>query len=145
MTPTEPIFVDSVHLIALHAVDDNWRATAQAAADSLHPRQPLVTTHGVLSETLAHFARAAASVRTRLARQFQQLSNDPLYLVVAHNLTLMEEAFDLYGGEFADSSLSLQDCVSILIMREYGITSILTADQEFTRAGFTPLLRRYLV
>lgn len=145
MTPTEPIFVDSVHQIALHSVDDNWRAAAQAAADSLHPRQPLVTTHGVLSETLAHFARGAATVRTRLARQFQQLRDDPLYLVVAHNLALMEEAFELYGGEFADSSLSLQDCVSILVMREYAITSILTADQEFTRAGFTPLLRRYLV
>ena len=56
----------------------------------------------------------------------------------------MESALDAYGNEFANSSLSLQDCVAILIMREYGITSILTADQEFTRAGFTPLLRRYL-
>ena len=69
----------------------------------------------------------------------------PQYTVVTHNLALMEDAFDLYAGEFADSSLSLQDCVSILIMRQYRITSILTADQEFTRAGFTPLLRRYLV
>ena len=56
----------------------------------------------------------------------------------------MEIALDAYGNEFASSSLSLQDCVSILIVREYGITSILTADQEFTRAGFTPLLRRYV-
>lgn len=144
MTPTEPIFVDSVYLIALNAVNDNWRAAAQSAADSLHPRQRLVTTHGVLSETIAHFARAATSVRNSLARQFRQLGEDPLYLVLAHHPALMDEAFYLYSGEFADSSLSLQDCVSIVIMREYGITSILTADQEFTRARFTPLLRRYL-
>ena len=55
----------------------------------------------------------------------------------------MESALDLYSGEFANSSLSLQDCVAIAISREYGITSILTADQEFARAGLNPLLLRY--
>ena len=145
MTPPEPIFVDSVHLIALNAANDNWRDAAQSAAEALHPLQPLVTSHGVLSETLAHFARASTDVRSRLGMQFQRLDHHPQYTVVTHNLALMEDAFDLYAGEFADSSLSLQDCVSILIMRQYRITSILTADQEFTRAGFTPLLRRYLV
>ena len=145
MIPAEPIFVDSAHLIALHAADDDWGSAARMAAEALHPRQRLVTSHGVLSETLAHFARASRSFRFRLAQQFRQLGHDPQYTVVTHSLRLMEDAFDVYGGEFADSSLSLQDCVSILIMREYGITSILTADQEFARAGFTPLLRRYVV
>lgn len=144
MTPLRPIFVDSVYLIALNGANDNWRAAAQMAADSLHPRQPLVTSHGVLSETLAHFSRAASTDRTRLARQFRELGRDPQYTVVSHSFTLMEDALEAYGDEFAESSLSLQDCVSILIMREYGIGSILTADQEFARAGFTPLLRRYL-
>ncbi len=69
---------------------------------------------------------------------------DPSYTVVVHDRSLMESALDLYGGEYAHSGFSLQDCVAIVIMREYGITSILTADQEFARAGFTPLLRRFL-
>ena len=72
------------------------------------------------------------------------MKREPQYTFVPHHPELMESALELYGGEFADSTLSLQDCVSIVIMREYGITSILTADQEFTRAGFTPLLRRYV-
>ncbi len=144
MRPSDPIFVDSAHLIALHEIDDDWSNAAQMAAESLHPRQRLVTSHGILSETLAHFARASASFRFRLADQSRRLAHDPQYTIVAHNLALMDDALEIYGGEFANSSLSLQDCVSILIMREYAIGSILTADQEFARAGFTPLLRRYL-
>ena len=72
------------------------------------------------------------------------LRADPRYTIVPHDRRLSEAALDLYTGEFGNSTFSLQDCVAIVIMREYGITSILTADQEFARAGFTPLLRRYL-
>ena len=144
MTPLDPIFVDSVHLIALHSKSDDWSEAARQAADSLHPRQRLVTSHGILSETLAHFARASMAFRSRLAMQLRQLTHDSQYTVVTQHRSLMESALDMYGVEFANSSLSLQDCVSILIMREYGISSILTADQEFSRAGFTPLLRRYV-
>ena len=73
------------------------------------------------------------------------MRRDLSYTFVPHHQQLMNRAMASYAGEFANSSLSLQDCVSILIMREYGITSILTADEEFARAGFTPLLRRYLI
>ena len=145
MPALPPIFVDSVYLIAMNTRQDEWRSEAQAAADSMDPLQPLVTSHGVLSETLAHFSRAAPAVRTHLAHEFRRLNDDPLYTVVTLDIPLIEGALDLYGSEFANSTLSFQDCVSILIMREYGITSILTADQEFARAGFTPLLRRFLV
>ena len=144
MVPIESFFVDSVFFIALNSTRDNWKDAAQAAADDLHPQQHLVTSHGVLSETLAHFSRATSEVRSRLGTQFRNLGHDSQFTIVTHDLPLMEHALDVYSHEFANSTLSLQDCVSIVIMREYGITSILTADQEFTRAGFTPLLRRYL-
>ena len=69
---------------------------------------------------------------------------DPHYTIMPHDRRLSEAALDLYIGELAASTFSLQDCAAIAIMREYGMTDILTADQEFARAGFTPLLRRYL-
>ena len=68
---------------------------------------------------------------------------NPSYTVVPHDVALMEAALDLYTTEFANSTFSLQDCVAIVITREYNITSILTADQEFARASFTSP-RRYL-
>ena len=95
-------------------------------------------------ETLAHFARYRGFVRVRLGRRVASLRADPRYTIVPHDRRLSEAALNLYTGEFADSTFSLQDCAEIVIMREYGITSILTADQEFARAGFTPLLRRYV-
>jgi hypothetical protein len=140
----EPLFLDSAHLIALFSPRDNWRDAAIAAADSVQPRQPFVTSEGVFLETLAHFTREPRAVRTRLGRWITSLRADPHYTIVPHDQRLSEAALDLYTSEFADSTFSLQDCAEIVIMREYGITSILTADQEFARAGFTPLLRRYL-
>ena len=144
MSGPEPIFVDSVYLIARRARQDDWRAVAAKAAAELDPQQPLVTSDGVILETLAHFPRASTALRIRVVRSLQAMRANPNYSVVPHDAVLMEAALDLYAGEFAASTLSLQDCVAIQIMREYGITSILTADQEFARAGFTPLLRRYL-
>ena len=140
----EVLFVDSVYLIGLFSPTDNWRAATLAAADEMSPQQPMVTSEGVILETLAYFARDPGSQRVRLGRWIASLRADPRYTIVPHDRRLSEAAIDLYTGEFANSTFSLQDCVAIVIMREYGITSILTADQEFARAGFTPLLRRYL-
>ena len=140
----EPLFLDSVYLIASFSQTDNWRASAVAAAAEILPQQLLVTSEGVLLETLAHFARGDVSLRVRVGRWIASLRTDPTTRSSPHDRRLSEAALDLFTGEFANSSLSLQDCVAIQIMREYGITSILTADQEFARAGFTPLLRRYL-
>ena len=56
----------------------------------------------------------------------------------------MQLGLNLYDGEFRYTSLSLQDCIGIQIMRDLDITDVLTADQEFALAGMTPLLRRYI-
>ena len=53
----------------------------------------------------------------------------------------MDAAIDAYANEFRYTRLSLQDCLSILVMRERGITEALTADREFTLAGFSVLMQ----
>ena len=144
MLDSESLFVDSAYLIALRSIRDNWRDSALAASRELVPTRPLVISDGVIFETMAHFSRAPREFRVLLAEQFRAMKFDRVYTVIPHSAELTAAALDLYDGEFADSTFSLQDCAAIVIMREYGITSILTADQEFARAGFTPLLRRYL-
>ena len=140
----EPLFLDSAYPIALHSPRDNWREAALAAAAEIPPHQPFVTSEGVILETLAYFSRSPGFARVEIGQSMASMYDDPRYTVLPHDRDLSEAALDLYTGEFAYSTFSLQDCVAIVIMREYGITSILTADQEFARAGFTPLLRRYL-
>ena len=144
MGPRIPIFADSGYFIALNSKRDDWRDPARRARQQLDTHQPLVTSVGVFAEILAHFSRSPRGVRAKIALELQALPNDPFYTVVAHNWDLIQAAFGLYTGESADSTFSLQDCAAIQIMREYEITSILTADQEFARAGFTPILRRYI-
>ena len=143
----EALFLDSAYLIALLSEEDQWRDAVLATAEEIERQQPqphMITSEGVFLETLAHFSRRPRSERIHVGQRIASLRRDPRYAIVPHDRRLSEAALDLYLGEFAHSTFSLQDCAAIVIMREYGITSILTADQEFARAGFTPLLRRYL-
>ncbi|MBD0320993.1 MAG: type II toxin-antitoxin system VapC family toxin, partial [Gemmatimonadetes bacterium] len=39
-----------------------------------------------------------------------------------------------------DKSWGLTDCISFVVMRERGLTDVLTADRHFRQAGFRPLL-----
>ena len=40
-----------------------------------------------------------------------------------------------------DKEWSLTDCISFIVMQEYGLTEALTADHHFEQAGFTILLK----
>lgn len=142
MISDEAVFVDSAHLIALCIVDDQWREAATRAARSAD-RRLKVTSVGVFQEVLAHVSRGRAEVRSDAVRLVRAAQADVRMTVVEHDLRLIDEALTLYDGEFRHTSLSLQDCIAIQIMRDFGMTDILTADQEFALAGMTPLLRRY--
>ena len=142
MNSNAPVFVDSSYVIALCLADDQWRDAAFEAAARLDRRR-LVTSVGVFQEVLAHVSRARGNARSAAARLVRKMQADPIVTVVEHDLRLVGDAIDLYDGEFRYTRLSLQDCIAIQIMREFGITEILTSDMEFALAGFTPLLRRY--
>lgn len=139
MRPRAPVFADAVWFIAHADPGDDWRQAA-LALDSAIGLRPLVTTDGIIQELLAHIARHGARARTRAARTARELRASRRVEVISHTAEVIESALALYDREFRYSSLSLQDCVSIHVMRERGITDILTADREFIRAGFTPLM-----
>lgn len=142
MISDEAVFVDSAHLIALCVPDDQWREAATRASRNVD-RRLKVASVGVFQEVLAHVSRGRAEVRSEAAQLVRATRADARMTVVEHDLRLVDEALTLYDGEFRHTSLSLQDCIAIQIMRDFGITEILTADQEFALAGVTPLLRRY--
>lgn len=39
-----------------------------------------------------------------------------------------------------DKSYSLTDCISMVTMRQHGISEVLTRDTHFMQEGFTPLI-----
>ncbi len=61
--------------------------------------------------------------------------------VVELTTDLVSEGIAAYSGEFLYTRLSLQDCISILVMRQRGISEALTADREFTLAGVDVLMQ----
>ena len=142
MIPQGPVFVDTVHLIGVFLESDQWHEAATIAAAETIDRQK-VTSEGVFHEFLAHVSRSSSRVRSDAAGFVRDLRENTRFAVVEHRTELVEAALNLYDGEFRFTSLSLQDCIAIQIMRDFGITDILTADQEFALAGVTPLLRRY--
>ncbi len=142
MTARSPLFIDSVHLIGLFVEKDQWRAAALAAEHESEGR-PRYTSDGVFQEFLAHVARREPDARHGAAEIVRQMRLDSGITVVRHSDRLMEAALDLCDGEFRYTTLSLQDCVAIQVMRAFGISEILSIDQEFALAGLTPLMRRY--
>lgn len=138
-----PVFVDSVHFIALFVDSDEWRTASLAAERDVQGRHRY-TSDGVIQEVLAHVSRHGTGARVEAARYVRNLRNDRTATVMRHSDRLVELGLSLYDGEFRHSSLSLQDCIAIQIMRDLDISEVLTADREFALAGMTPTLLRYV-
>ena len=139
MRPRQSVFVDAVLLIGLIDPEDQWHNASVTSFEAVRGR-PLVTTDGIIQESLALLARQPAEMRVDAAGVARNLRGSRMFEVIAHTSDLIDAGLNLYDGEFRFSSLSLQDCISIHVMRQRGITDILTADREFIRAGFTPLM-----
>lgn len=134
------LLVDTVYLIATFDQSDQWTQSADRLAEVVSSRR-LVTTDGVIGEFLAHFSRYDHERRVQAATYAQRLKSSPRVEVVELTTELVNAAIDAYANEFRYTRLSLQDCISILVMRERGISEALTADREFTLAGISVLMQ----
>ena len=93
----------------------------------------LITHDGVLTELLAFFSgggirarqEAIAMTRTILAQ------NE----VVSVDRSLFGRGLDRYEARF-DKEYSHVDCMSMIVMEDFGIEHVLTNDHHFTQAGF---------
>ncbi len=134
------VFVDTVYWIGLANPQDLWHESAKRAKSHLEDRT-LVTTDGVLSEFLAGTAKFGPEIRNDASRLVRSMMDDPSILVVRQTRELFGRGLDLYS-QYEASKLSLQDCISIVVMRERGILDVLTGDAEFRGLGFHVLMQR---
>ena len=142
MSAEPPLFVDTVHLIGLFLQGDQWWNEAHQAENDYRYRDR-VTTVGVLQEFLAHVSRRGPAVRQAAVELIDTMATGNQVRILEHDHRLVEDALRLFAGEFRYTNLSLQDCIAVQVMRELGMTDILTADQEFARAGVNPVLKVY--
>lgn len=139
--PPKRVFVDTqgwaeiMHAPALHHTQ---------AVDLLHQAQAdqweLVTSNMVLSEfvPLMH-SRNFRLPQPQILALITQIRALPNVVVVHIDPTLDQQAWGLLYTN-PQQPWSHVDATSMVLMRQVGITEVLTADQHFVQAGFTVLL-----
>ena len=129
-------FVDTNFLLALINHRDKFHAEALVLADDYRGLK-LLTTDAVLLEVGNGLARG---FRREAAALFDELENSAEVEIVRLDPEIFEQAINLFELH-TDKTWGLVDCVSFVVMRQYGITDALTYDQHFIQAGFRALMR----
>ena len=133
------IFVDTGYFLALALPRDEWNAAARKWAKRCKQHKlKLVTTHAVLTEVGAAFARTP--LRQLAQTILQAARHDPALEVLSFDAALYERALALFLAH-PDKNWSMTDCASFVVMTERGLTHALSADHHFEQAGFVALLR----
>jgi predicted nucleic acid-binding protein len=129
------VFLDTVGLLALWDVADQWHAAAEAAyQDVVARRLPFLTTTFVLLESGNAAARrpyrAEVCVLRRTLEQRQEL--------IVPTEQDWADAWGAYErGEAGQAGIV--DHVSFSVMRRLGLTQAFTNDRHFQAAGFETL------
>jgi predicted nucleic acid-binding protein len=129
------VFGDTYYFLALGNAEDQGH---EKAVDFISAyRGQLLTIEWVLTE-LAD-ALASPDQRARFLQLKALIEQDAAWNVVRSSHDLFERGVDLYGRR-SDKAWSLTDCLSFIVMQDYGVREALTADRHFEQAGFVPLL-----
>jgi uncharacterized protein len=130
-----PVFLDTVGLVAIWNRTDQWHAIAMTVFSDLVRRQvPLVTTSAVLLECGNEAARRPYRPHVVALRQMLSARAGLIEPSVAD----LDQAWADYAAGLA-SSAGIVDQVSFTVMRRLGLTEAFTNDRHFQAAGFVTL------
>jgi predicted nucleic acid-binding protein len=129
-----------LHLIASLNPRDSWHTAAIEAEDRLGEAVLRATTQDVFCEVFAAVARYPY-LRRSAVETLRAMEDDPLVTLIPQSASLFYQGVSLYKTR-SNKGYSLVDCISMVVMREEGITEILTYDHHFEQEGFVALLRK---
>jgi len=132
------VFADTFYWVALINLRDQWRNRALEVSANLIDAQ-IVTSDEVLTETLNYFAESIEFLRQKSVEDVQAILLNQNVEIISSRHEVFLDAIELYSLR-PDKGYSLTDCISMLIMREFEISEILTHDHHFTQEGFQILL-----
>ncbi len=133
------VFADTSYWFALLVRTDPWHEIAALLSLELIDAR-VVTTEMVLAELLNGVSRLGEYYRNLATAEVLRLRTDPDVNIISQSEDQFRNAFDFYRSH-SDQRWGLTDCASFLVMREIGITHALTADRDFTQAGFNILMQ----
>lgn len=130
------VFLDTVGLLALFDVRDQWHPAAEAAWDlEVAEGTPVLTTPLVLVEC-ANAAARRPPLRAAVANLRETLT--AVNAVIEPLGREWDAAWQSYArGEAGEASVV--DHVSFLVMRRHGLRRAFTNDRHFAAAGFETL------
>lgn len=132
------VFADTSYWIAIISPADQWHRQALDASRRISGRK-LVTTDEILTELLNYFAEHKSARRQSVAENVNKiLLNENIQIIDATHENFLN-GFELYQNRL-DKGYSLTDCISMNVMREHGISDVLTHDHHFKQEGFQTLL-----
>lgn len=130
------LFADTSYYLALLNPRDSWHQ--QVCELSRQLDNDVVVTDYVLLE-LGN-ALSPIALRQRLRPTIESLRSDSAIECVPANEELFERGFELFDRR-PDKEWSLTDCISFIVMQDYGLTDALTTDHHFEQAGFNILVK----
>lgn len=130
------LFADTSYYLAIVNADDIDRQLAMQWSDRWRGR--VVLKDYILME-LGN-ALSSISRRHHLVPLVESLKANRKVELIPANEELFERGLELFGQR-PDKDWSLTDCISFVVMQDYGLTDALTTDHHFEQAGFRALLR----
>jgi len=125
------IFADTSFVIALVNERDQYHKAAEALSYKFGNAY-LITTSAILLEIGNALSKNYKTQAIEVIKSFQTAKNAEIVRV---NKELFQKGFELYQ-KYQDKKWGLVDCISFVVMREKGITEVLTFDEDFKQAGF---------
>lgn len=123
--------MDTGFVMAVVNDQDQYHPTAVKLANQFR-NYPMVITDAVLLEIGNALARRFKTKAIDIINHFYD-SDEVILIHVTP--ALLRRGFDLYRT-YHDKTWGLVDCISFVVMREMGITEVLTLDRHFAQAGF---------
>lgn len=133
---TSRFFLDTAYVLALLNPNDLYHTQAKALFLSMQSAQEVWITEAVLIEIGNALARSNRSAASAFINSCYVTPN---VRVVPVDSPLLKRAIDFYTNR-EDKEWGLTDCISFIVMEDYGLTEALTADEHFQQAGFQALL-----
>lgn len=134
------VFVDTSAWVAFFLQTEEGHGETVEAFDELATAaRPLVTTDYVLAETATRLrARGGVALADRAWEAIEDGQEVELVQVDARLRARARDLFRKYG----QMMLSVTDCVSFAVMKEFGIRDALTFDADFEKVGFDRLPKK---
>lgn len=136
------VFADAFYWIASINPGDEWYDRARAITATLKQVQ-VVTIDEVFTEVLTFYSSHGLRMRQQAAQLVDLVISDPNKQVMPQSRESFLAGLELYKKRL-DKKYSLTDCISMQVMRQLGITDVLTSDRHFAQEGFTILFNEVI-